>query len=46
LTQQVTHSKQVMEMMISSSLVRFGLKFDYILHHIQNFKRRRMLNVK
>jgi hypothetical protein len=30
----------------SSSLVRFGLKFDYILHYIQNFTRRRMLNVK
>ena len=30
----------------SSSLIRFGLKFDYILHHIHNFTRRRMLNVK
>jgi hypothetical protein len=30
----------------SSSLVRFVLKFDYILHHIQNFTRRRMLNAK
>jgi hypothetical protein len=30
----------------SISLVRFDLKFDYILHHIQKFTRRRMLNVK
>jgi hypothetical protein len=30
----------------SSSLVKFGPKFDYILLHIQNFTRRRMLNVK
>jgi hypothetical protein len=30
----------------SSLLVRFGLKFDYILHHIQIFTRRLMLNVK
>jgi hypothetical protein len=29
----------------SSSLVRFGLKFDHILHHIQDFTGRRMLNV-
>jgi molybdopterin/thiamine biosynthesis adenylyltransferase len=30
----------------SSSLVTFGPKFDCILLHIQNFTRRRMLNVK
>ena len=30
----------------NSLLVRFGLQFEYILHHIQNFTRRRMLNVQ
>jgi hypothetical protein len=30
----------------SSSLVTFAPKFDCILLHIQNFTRRRMLNVK
>ena len=49
------HSKKIVKLKIllililivnSSSLVRFGLKFDYILHQIQNFTRRRLLNVK